>query len=140
VARGDLTDDEWVLVEPFLPLGARGPIPPLRQYLNGVIWRFRVGSPWRDVPERYGPWSSVYGRFELWAKQGVFAVLFEGMIAEAAARGQADLSLVSIDSTVARAHHHAAGMAIDPELLDALEKAAGEEKGVINRSTTKRGR
>jgi transposase len=102
----------------------------MRRQFDAVMWRFRAGTPWRDVPERYGSWSTVYGRFEQWAKAGVFQALMDGMIAEAAARGQADLSLVSVDSTVARAHHHAAGMRVDAELLDELAKAVEEEKGL----------
>ncbi|TQS22275.1 transposase [Microbispora sp. KK1-11] len=50
------------------PLGERGPIPDLRRQLNGVIWCFRTGSPWRDMPADYGPWSTVYDRFRSWAK------------------------------------------------------------------------
>lgn len=96
-------------MEPLLPLGERGPIPDLQRLVNGVMWRFRTGSPWRDMPEQYGPWSTVYGRFHLWAGAGVFQMLMERVIAEAAARGQAELGLVSVDSTTARAHHHAAG-------------------------------
>ncbi|MEU4549428.1 transposase [Nonomuraea dietziae] len=49
MARGDLTDEEWSLIEPHLPLGERGPIPDLRQQFNAVMWRFRTGSPWRDA-------------------------------------------------------------------------------------------
>lgn len=133
MARGDLTDEEWALIEPHLPLGERGPIPDLRRQFNGVMWRFRTGSPWRDVPEEYGSWSTVYDRFRAWAITGVFHNLMEAMIAEAAARGQVDLNLVSVDSTTSRAHHHAAGMALDPHLLEELEKAAGEEKGLRER-------
>lgn len=133
MTRGDLTDSEWELIEPHLPLGERGPIPDLRKQLNAVMWRFRTGSPWRDIPECYGSWSTVYGRFQQWALNGSFETLMEQMIAEAARRGQVDLDLVSVDSTVARAHHHAAGMAIDPELLKELEKAAEEEKGLRQR-------
>ncbi|MDH6115612.1 transposase [Kitasatospora sp. MAP12-44] len=133
MTRGGLSDAEWELVEPLLPLGERGPIPDLRRQLDAVMWRFRTGSPWRDVPERYGSWSTVYGRFQIWATTGTFQALMEGMIAEAAARGQVDLSLVSVDSTVARAHHHAAGMVVDPELLQDLEKAATKEKGLHKR-------
>ena len=87
----------------------------------------------RDIPERYGSCSTVYGRFGQWAKVGVFQALMDGMIAEAVARGQADLSLVSVDSTVARAHHHAAGMRVDAELLAELAKAVEEEKGIQER-------
>jgi transposase len=138
MARGDLTDGEWELVEPFLPMGERGPIPDLRRQFDAVMWRFRTGSPWRDVPERYGSWSTVYGRFQSWALTGVFQSLMEAMIAEAAVRGQVDLGLVSVDSTVARAHHHAAGMVVDPELLRELEEAVAEEKGLRQRGKTTR--
>ncbi|MGW7481203.1 IS5 family transposase [Nonomuraea muscovyensis] len=130
MARGDLTDDEWSLIEPHLPLGERGPIPDLRQQFNAVMWRFRTGSPWRDLPAEYRPWSTVYDRFRSWATTGVFEQLMQTVIAEAAARGQVDLDLVSVDSTTARAHHHAAGMVVDGELMTALEKAADEERGL----------
>ncbi|ESZ99696.1 transposase [Frankia sp. CcI6] len=130
MTRGDLTDGEWELIEPYLPLGASGLIPDLRSYVNAVMWRFRTGSPWRDVPERYGSWSTIYDRFRLWARDGVFQTLMDAMITEAAARDDVDLSLASVDSTVARAHHHAAGMVVDPDLLVDLEKALTEEKGL----------
>ena len=131
MARGDVTNAEWALIEPFLPVAATGPLPRrLRDQFNGVMWRFRTGSPWRDVPERYGPWSTVARKFREWALAGVFQNLMDGLIAEAAARGQVDLTLVSVDSTVARAHQDAAGMAVSGEVLDALEAAFTEEKGV----------
>lgn len=130
MTRGDLTDAEWELIEPHLPLGAFGPIPDLRRYFDAVMWRFRTGSPWRDVPERYGSWSTIYDRFRMWATGSVFQTLMDVMISEAAARGDVDLSLVSVDSTVGRAHHHAAGMVVDPELLADLEKAAAAERGM----------
>ncbi|GAA2702111.1 hypothetical protein GCM10010412_100100 [Nonomuraea recticatena] len=136
MARGDLTDEEWSLIEPHLPLGARGPIPDLRLQFNAVMWRFRTGSPWRDLPVEYGPWSTVYDRFRMWAIAGVFEQLMQAMIAEAAARGQIELDLVSVDSTTARAHHHAAGMVLDGELVKALEEAAAREKGLRQRGKT----
>ncbi|MGI5490323.1 transposase [Microtetraspora malaysiensis] len=128
MARGDLTDEEWPLIEPHLPLGERGPIPDLRQQFNAVMWRFRTGSPWLDLPAEYGPWSTVHNRFRSWATAGVFEHPMQAVIAEAAAQGQADLNLVSVDSTTARPHHHAAGMALDGELVTALEEADGQEK------------
>jgi transposase len=130
MTRGDLTDSEWELIEPHLPLGAFGPIPDLRRYFDAVMWRFRTGSPWRDVPERYGSWSTIYDRFRMWAMGSVFQTLMDVMISEAAARGDVDLSLVSVDSTVSRAHHHAAGMVVEPGLLADLEKAVAAEKGM----------
>ncbi|WP_344943531.1 transposase, partial [Actinomadura miaoliensis] len=71
MTRGDVTDTEWELIEPHLPLGASGPIPDLRAQFNAVMWRFRTGSPWRDVPATYGNWSTIYDRFRGWARQGV---------------------------------------------------------------------
>lgn len=133
VTRGDLTDEQWTLIEPHLPVAAVGPIPDLRKHFNAVMWRFRTGSPWRDLPVEFGPWQSAYDRFRIWAGQGVFQRLMEAVIAEAAARGQVDMGLVSVDSATARAHHHAAGMALDPARLESLEKAAEEEKGLQQR-------
>jgi transposase len=130
VPRRELSDEDWELIGPHLPIGQYGPYPErLRGQLEGIIWRFRTGSPWRDVPEAFGPWSTVYDRFAQWREAGVFAAVMEAMIAEAARRGQVDLSLVSVDSTTARAHHDAAGMVVDAEVLSALEKAAEDEKG-----------
>ncbi|MGW4423961.1 transposase [Streptosporangium sp. NPDC004631] len=129
MARGDLTDDEWSLIEPHLFLGGQGLIPDLRQRFNAVMWRFRVGGPWRDLPAECGPWSTVHDRFRSWATTGVFEWPMQAVIAEAAARGQVDLDLVGVDSTTARAHHHAAGMVLDGELVKALQEAAEQEKG-----------
>lgn len=125
-------------MEPYLPVGERGPVPDLRRQFNGVMWRFRAGCPWRDVPQKYGSWSTVYGAFQRWAVAGTFRTPMEGTIAEAAARGQVDLDLVSVDSTVSRARHHAAGMVVDPELLGEPEKAVAEEKGLRERGKAPR--
>lgn len=126
-----MTNAEWDLIEPLLPVAATGPLPRrARAQFNGVMWRFRTGSGWREVPERYGPWSTVYSRFRAWALAGVFQGLMDALIAEAAARGQVGLELVSVDSTVVRAHHESAGLAVSGEVLDALEMALTEEKGV----------
>jgi transposase len=118
------------LIEPFLPIGRYGPYSErLREQFEGVIWRFRTGSQWREMPSEFGAWSTVYDRFAQWRDTGVFEALMEGMIAEAARRGQAELSLVSVDSTVARVHHDAAGMWVSDDVLAALEEAAERTKG-----------
>ncbi|GAA3244509.1 hypothetical protein GCM10010468_82300 [Actinocorallia longicatena] len=130
MARFDVTDVEWALIEPCLPVAATGPLPRrVRDQFNGILWRFRTGSGWRDVPERYGSWSTLYSRFNGWAKAGVFQGLMEALIAEAASRGQVGLELVSVDSTIVRAHQESAGLAVAGETLDALEQALTEEKG-----------
>jgi transposase len=124
-----LTDVEWEFIETSLPIGGFGPYPErLRQQFEGVIWRFRTGGQWREMPVEFGAWSTVHNRFRQWRDVGVFEALLEGMIAEAAKRGEVDLSLVSVDSTTARAHHDAAGIHLGPDVVTALEKAAEEEK------------
>ncbi|MFI6517656.1 transposase [Spirillospora sp. NPDC050679] len=138
MARGEVIDAEWELIEPHLPLGVSGPVPDLRGQFNAVMWRFRTGCPWRDVPEGHGNWSTVYDRFRAWARAGVFADLMDAMVGEATARGEVDLSLVSVDSTVCRAHHHAAGTAIAPERLAVLERAVAAEKGLRRRDNSGR--
>jgi transposase len=88
------------LIKPFLPVGRSGPYPQcLREQFEGVIWRFRTGGQWREMPAEFGPWQTVYDCFTRWRDAGVFAVLMDTMIAEAARRGQVDMSLVSVDST-----------------------------------------
>ncbi|MFI9318159.1 transposase [Kitasatospora aureofaciens] len=131
VARFDVTDAEWALIEPHVPVAATGPLPRrVRDQFNGVLWRFRTGSGWRDVPERYGSWTTVYSRFRSWVASGFFQALMEALIEEAAARGKIGLELVSVDSTVVRAHHESPGPAVAGETLDALEQDLTEEKGV----------
>ena len=144
MTRVQLTDEEWAFIEPYLPIGEYGPYPErLRQQFEGVIWRFKTGGQWREMPTEFGAWSTVSNRFRQWRDAGVFEALLEGMIAEAAKRGEVDLSLVSVDSTSARAHHDAAGMHLDQDVLAALEKAAAEEekarqKGAVPKNKTGR--
>ncbi len=129
MTRVQLTDPEWEFIEPYLPIGEYGPYPErLRQQFEGVIWRFKTGGQWREMPQEFGAWSTVHNRFRQWRDAGVFEALLEGLITEAARRGEVDLSLVSIDSTTARAHHDAAGMHLGEDVLTALEKAAAEEE------------
>lgn len=100
MARRELSDDDWALMEPLLPIGEYGPYPHrLRDQFEGVVWRFRTGSQWREIPEKFEAWSTIYDRFRQWRDAGVFQALMEALIAEAARRGKVDLSLVSVDST-----------------------------------------
>jgi transposase len=92
------------------------------------------------MPSEFGPWPTVYGRFRVWREAGVFSALLEGVIAEAARRGQTDLSLVSVDSTTTRAHHDAAGMHIGKEVMDALEEAAAEQERARQKGAARQNR
>ena len=102
--RFDLTDFEWSVLEPLLPNKSRG-VPRVddRRVINGILWRFRTGSPWADIPERYGPHTTCYNRFVRWRKAaGVWDRLL-------AAVSQAfDGELVMIDSSSIRVHQHGA--------------------------------
>lgn len=144
MTRVQLTDEAWEFIGPYLPIGEYGPYPErLRQQFEGVIWRFKPGGQWREMPQEFDAWQTVSNRFRQWRDADVFEALLEGLIAEAAKRGMAGLSLVSIDSTTARAHHDAAGMRLSEDALVALEKATAEEekarpKGAA--STNKTGR
>ena len=105
---GDLTDSEWRILDPLLPdRGERGPaIPDKRRTVNGILWVLRTGAPWRDMPERYGNWNSVFIRFTRWSKLGVWDAAFETL----ASLGPAADTEHAIDSTIVRAHQHAAGV------------------------------
>ena len=104
MARFDLTDEEWVLITPLLPNKPRGVARvDDRRVLNGIFYVLRTGCPWRDLPDRYGPYTTVYNRFNRWAKAGVWLQVFEAF----AARSPQSLQL--IDSSIVRAHQHAAG-------------------------------
>lgn len=129
MTRRQLTDEQRKFIEPYLPIGGIGPYPErLREQFEGVICRFRSGAQWREMPREFGPWPTVYGRFRVWRDAGVFTALLEGLIAEAARQGKTDLSLVSVDSTTASAHHDAAGMRIGKDVIYALEEAAAEQE------------
>lgn len=109
--RHDLTDAQWSVLEPLLPAPARLGRPrkyPLRGLIDGIRHRTRAGCPWRDVPTRYGPWWRVYALFACWQVLGVWARVEDALRAAADATGRLCWQ-VSVDSTTARAHIHAAG-------------------------------
>ena len=101
MARFDLTDDEWSVIAPLLPNKPRG-VPRVndRRVLNGIFYILRTGSPWRDLPARYGPYTTVYNRYNRWAKQGVWLRVSEAL------RAQVPEALHLIDTSIVRAHQH----------------------------------
>ncbi|WP_398864413.1 IS5 family transposase [Streptomyces sp. C11-1] len=107
--RHELSDAEWEFVRPLLPESLRGRKRlDDRRVLNGIVWKFRTGTAWRDVPERYGSWATLHTRFRKWAADGTFDRMLRAAQAKADAAGDIEW-LVSVDSTVVRAHQHAAG-------------------------------
>jgi transposase len=108
--RHELTDGEWARIQPHLPLqkaGARRKDD--RLVINAILFKLATGVPWRDLPERYGPWQSIYTRFRRWTEARVWDHLFAAIQREADATGQIDWDVHFVDGTVIRAHQHAAG-------------------------------
>ena len=101
--RYELTDFEWSIIAPLLPNKPRGvPRADDRLVLNGIYWRLRTGSPWADIPERYGPPTTCYNRFVRWRKVGVWDRIFEAV--------SKAYDLQMIDSSSIRVHQHAANV------------------------------
>ena len=105
MARYELTEFEWKVVQPLLPNKPRG-VPRVddRRVLNGIFWVLRSGSPWADVPERYGPPTTIYNRFNRWSKRGRWCAVFETL-----AKLGKDAVTLSLDSTSIKAHRCASG-------------------------------
>lgn len=115
MGRGDLTDAEWERLRPFLPVSNRrcGRWRDHRQVIDGILHRVRTGVQWRDLPERFGPWKTVYERHRLWSADGTWERLLQKVQAAADTAGEIDWD-ISVDSTIVRAHQHAAGARTDP--------------------------
>jgi len=102
--RFDLDDKEWGLIEPLLPTGLRGARrTDDRRVMNGIFYVLRAGCPWRDLPARYGPYTTCYNRYNRWTKRGVWKQIFDRL----ARRSKHSLHM--IDSTIVRAHRAASG-------------------------------
>ncbi|MEU9709561.1 IS5 family transposase [Streptomyces sp. NPDC059164] len=111
MGRGDLTSREWSLLEPHLPPsgGRGGRWNDHRTVVNGILFRVRTGVPWRDLPERYGSWKTVYERHRRWSADGTWDRLLQAVQADADLAGRVDWGMVGVDSASCRAHQHAAG-------------------------------
>jgi len=104
MARFDLSDEEWVVIEPLLPKDGRGPKrKDDRKVLNGIFYILRTGAPWRDLPERYGPYTTVYNRYNRWGERGVWKGIFDALAEEV------EDSLIFIDASIVKAHRAASG-------------------------------
>ena len=121
--RYELTDEEWEQVKDLLPpelTGKKGkPRKDNRNMLNAMVWLARSGAPWRDIPERFGPWESIYTRFRKWLDDGILDNIFRVFTLEA------ELSELSLDSTVVRAHQHSAGAKKGAKKTKLVEAGAG---------------
>ena len=107
-----LTDEQWALVEPLLPPQRSGrgrPMRDHRQVVEGVIYRYRCGIAWRDLPDEFGPWQTVWKRHRRFSGDGTWDRVHQALVARADAAGAVDW-VVSVDSTINRAHQHATNL------------------------------
>jgi transposase len=104
--RYGLHDDQWDRIKDDLP-GSEGYVGGTakdnRLFVEAILYRFRTGCPWRDLPERFGRWETVHQRFGRWARSGVFQRVFNQLASDA------DNEYMMIDATIVRAHQHSAG-------------------------------
>lgn len=127
MARGDLTDREWERLLPLLPTraGKQGrPYKDHRQVVNGMLWVLRTGAPWREMPERYGSWRTVYSRFRRWSRAGVFARALSAVQSQEEKEGRLDWSVFAVDGSYVKAHPCASGARKKGE----ARKTAGKRK------------
>lgn len=104
-----MTEEQWARIEPLLPpvQGRTGrPMAPHRTVIEGIVHRYRCGLAWRDLPESFGPWQTVWKRHHAWSADGTWDQILTELLADADAGGALDWK-VSVDSTVVRAHQHA---------------------------------
>ena len=110
-----LTDAQWERISDLLPSsdGCAGrPFRDHRQVVEGVVYRYRTGVAWRDLPEQFGPWQTVWKRHRRFSGDGTWDRLLTRLLSDADAAGEIDWT-VSIDSTINRAHQHGATLARD---------------------------
>jgi transposase len=110
--RDDLSEAQWARLRPLLPpqkpkVGK--PAHDHRPIINGILWKLRTGAPWRDLPARYGPWSTVACRLRRWRLAGVWDRIFAAVQREEDRAGHVDWEIQFVDATIVRAHQHAAG-------------------------------
>src|SRR5881398_2280811 len=104
--RHELSDQQWELLAPFFPPRPRkrgGRWKDDRVMLNGVFWRLNTGAPWRDLPERYGPWQTVYHRFNRWRQDGTWAQILDALLLSLDKASLIDRDLWLVDAAVIRA-------------------------------------
>lgn len=122
MVRRIVRDDQWNRIEPMLPGKSGDPGrtgEDNRLFVEAVLWVARTGSPWRDLPDEFGCWNSVYQRFARWSKNGVWHRVFAALALDA------DFEEVFLDSTIVRAHQHAAGAAKKTGIRPSAARAAG---------------
>jgi transposase len=131
----ELTDAQWARIEPLMP-AQKGPMgPPFRPHrliLEGIVYRYRTGIPWRDLPAQFGSWQTAHRRHQQWSKDGTYDAIMAAIQAKADAAGEIDWRL-SVDSTIARVHQHGATAARPRADVEVSVSASSQTRGPSNR-------
>ena len=132
--RHALTDEQWERLQSVLPTTRTGPKATLgdRLFVDAVLYRVKTGVPWRDLPERFGPWKTVYNRFNNWSRRGVWAKVFKALQKKTAKQGSI------VDASVVRAHQDAAGEKGGSNIMLWVEVAEDFPRKSTRSSTRKR--
>ena len=119
-----LSDAEWSRIEPLMPRGRRGARRvDDRRVISGIMHMLRSGARWRDCPAAYGPYTTIYNRFNRWSRQGIWFEIFEALTGSTGVIGTA-----AIDSTILKAHRSAAGGKGGPSSKPSAARAAGDRR------------
>jgi transposase len=132
--RFDLSDEEWALLEPLLPKARKSARQDDRKIMNAIFYVLRTGMPWRDLPERYGPYTTVYNRFNRWSRRGIWKNIFDTLAAKS------HDSLYLIDSTIVKAHRAAAGAKGGRKIRRSASVAAADRRRSMPSSTARAAR
>jgi transposase len=116
-----MSDEEWAYFEPFIVRGGGRPPRNHRRVLDAIFWIMRTGVPWRDLPEEFGNWNSVFRQFRRWADSGIWDIILDAL----AGSEVSDTDLQMIDATIIRAHHCAAGGKGGSSATPSVVRAAG---------------
>src|SRR5882757_11095678 len=132
--RFDLSDEEWALLESLMPKSRKSARVDDRKIMNAIFYVLRTGMPWRDLPERYGPYTTAYNRFNRWSRRGIWKRIFDTL----ASRSRDSLYL--IDSTIVKAHRAASGAKGGRKIRRSASAAAGGARKSTPSSTPKAAR
>lgn len=132
--RFDLSDEEWGLLEPLMPQSRKSARVDDRKIMNAIFYVLRTGMPWRDLPERYGPYTTAYNRFNRWSRRGIWKKIFDKLASKSRE------SLYLIDSTIVKAHRAASGAKGGRKIRRSASAAAAGRRKSTQLSTAKAAR
>ena len=131
--RFDLSDDEWALLEPLMPKSRKSARADDCRIMNAIFYVLRTGMPWRDLPERYGPYTTAYNRFNRWSRRGIWKRVFDQLASKSRD------SLYLIDSTIVKAHRAASGAKGGRKIKRSASAVAAEPQKSMRLLTAKAG-